>query len=245
MSRLAQEVPALVLGSVDYGDADRIVQLLTPERGRISALARGARRSTKRFAGALDLGNRVTASLRPGRGELWHLQEAHLEHGRPHLRRDLDRIALAAYACELVSVLAPQDQPAPRLFGLLDVALLVLDAVTEPPRSAWRVGFEAKALSFSGLTPNLVSCDSCEEPLAEPLAFSPSAGSLRHAHCGEGRPVSLELARAIELARRTPLAELVDVELPPGEPWLLYEHLQWHQGRPLRSRELLLALPPS
>jgi DNA repair protein RecO (recombination protein O) len=245
VSAPAAEVPALVLGSVDYGEADRIVQLLTPDRGRISALARGARRSKKRFAGALDLGNRITALLRPGRGDLWHLQGAHLEHGHPHLRKDLDRIALAAYACELVAALAPQDQPAPKLFGLLDVALLVLDAVTEPPRTAWRVGLEAKALSFAGLTPNLVSCDTCDEPLLEPLVFSPSAGSLRHAHCGEGRRVSLALAQAIERARRTPLSELVDLDLPPGEPWLIYEHLQWHQGKPLRSRELLLALPPS
>ena len=244
MSAPARELPAIVLGGVDYGEADRIVQLLTPERGRLAALARGARKSRKRFAGALDLGNRITALLRPGRGELWHLQGAHLEHGHPHLRQDLDRIALAAYACELVAALAPVDQPALKLFGLLEVALLVLDAATAPPADSFRVGLEAKALTFAGLAPNLRACDSCELPLSEPLVYSPSAGSLRHAHCGGGRPLSLELAQAMERARRTPLAELVDLTLPEGDPWLLYEHLQWHQGKPLKSRELLLALPP-
>lgn len=111
-----------MVGHVDYGERDRIVRLLCPDHGRISALARGARGSTRRFAGALDLGNRVEAMLRPGAGELWHLQEASLLRGVEGLRSDLGRLSLMAYACELCAALAREHHPEPRLFGLLDTA---------------------------------------------------------------------------------------------------------------------------
>ncbi|MCP4807630.1 MAG: DNA repair protein RecO [Proteobacteria bacterium] len=233
------ELTCIVVGHVDYGEADRIVHLATPEHGRIAALAKGARKSRKRFTGALDLGNRIQALVHRGRGELWLMNGATLEHGRPHIRNDLDRIALAAYACELVSSLMPAEHEAVKLYTLLDVALLTLDAMTGPPELLWRLGLEAKALTFAGFTPRLLLCDVCGLELSDPAVFAPDAGGARHGHCGGGQEVSVELLGAIEQARRTPLADLVDVTCPPGDRNILVELLRWHTGRELKSKGLV------
>lgn len=234
---------ALVLGHTDYGDNDRIVQLITAEKGRISALAKGARSSKKRFTGTLELGSRVEATLRPGRGELWHFQAAELVHGHPHIRSFLESISLSAYLCEIVRELGRREQPEPKLFGLLDVALLVLDACTEPPQPAFRLAFEAKALSFAGLTPVLTHCAGCGEAAQGPMVWSVSGGGMVHEGCGTGPAVLPSWASSVERFRRTPLAELVDTPAPKGGgAWMLSDLLIWHQSRPLRSRELLISL---
>ncbi len=237
--RGGSEVLGIVVGHVDYGEADRIVHLLTPEQGRVAAMARGARKSRKRFGGALDLGNRIRTHISRGKGELWRLAGATLDHGRPHVRRDLERIALLAYACELVGLLCPREQPAPVFFGLLDTALLVLDACSEPPKTSWRPALEAKALTFAGFAPRLERCDVCGLVADDDIVFSASNGGVRHAVCGGGASMSVGFARALESARRTPLSELVDTDLPEGDAWCLNELLVWHTGRGLKSRSLL------
>ena len=233
---------AVVVGRQDYGEADRILRLLTGELGRVSVLARHARKSRKRFGGRLDLGNVLEVGLKRGRGELYLLTDCELVAGHPHLRSDLYRISLAGYACELCGGLAQEDRPEPRLFGLLEVALLVLEACTEGPALGFRAGLEAKALTFAGLTPALERCAVCDEALEAPLAWSPSAGGAVHRHCGEGEGVELAWVQAVERARRTPLRELVDQGLPFGPLWGLHELLAWQVGRPLKSAEVLSAV---
>ena len=83
-----------MVGIQNHREADRIVRLLVPEQGRITALARSARSSTKRFGGALDIGNRLEVSLRPPKSAdgWWGLDSAILEDGRIHARSDLERL---------------------------------------------------------------------------------------------------------------------------------------------------------
>lgn len=234
---------AIVLGHVDYGEADRIVRLITAEDGRLAAMARGARRSKRRFAGTLDLGNRVIVQLKAGKGNLPVITEVHLEEGHPHVRGDLARITQMAYACELVGALARENHSEPKLFGLLQVALLVLDGATAAPSAVFRWGLEAKALSFAGLSPGLRRCMVCEHPLGtEGLRYSPSLGGVIHAHCGSGAIVDATWCAQAEAARMTPLASLVDQEPVAGPAWALYDHLVWHVGHALKSRTLLASV---
>ena len=234
---------AIVLGHVDYGEADRIVRLLTAEEGRVAAMARGARRSKRRFAGTLDVGNRVGVQLRTGKGSLPVITEVHLEEGHPHVRGDLARITQMAYACELVAALARENHSEPKLFGLLQVALLVLDGATEAPGTVFRWGLEAKALSFAGLTPGLRRCMVCDLPFGtEALRYSPSLGGVVHAHCGSGAVVDSRWCAQVESARMTPLADRVDEEPVAGPAWALHDHLVWHVGHPLKSRTLLASI---
>ncbi len=245
-----QEVAAIVVGQTDYGESDRILRLVTPGRGRVSAMARGARKSKKRFGGALDLGNRVDLTLASGRGKLAVVAQANLVRGTGHVRDSLEALALLPYLCEWVNALAQADRPEPKLFGVLDVALAVLDAVTAPPTPVFRWGLEAKALTFAGLTPVLTVCASCGESLepadrrggslCPPAVYQPSAGGVLHPDCGAGIELSPGWWYQVEHARRTPLADLVDVP-PVGVlgTWALHSHLEWHTGRGLRSQTLL------
>jgi DNA repair protein RecO (recombination protein O) len=232
---------AIVVGSTNYGDADRIIRLLTPQFGRISALARRARGDKKRFGGALGLGNRIEAGLRRGGGSLWILDEATLQDGRVHAHTDLHRLNLMVYACEICGSLAREEHPEPRLFGLLDMACTVLHAATHAPRDTFRLALEAKALTFAGLTPALLRCLACEEPLSPPLVFHPHAGGTIHSNCspGGGLAVQPDWLEAVEQARRTPLQDQVDASVPPGPNWALAEAIENHLGRALRSRAAL------
>lgn len=237
-----QELMAIVLGGVDYGESDRIVHLLTADRGRVDALARAARRSQRRFSGGLEPCSRVRAMARPGRGELWHLESTELDDGRPHLRQDLQRLAMALYAVEFVTLLARAEHAEPRLYGLLDVMLTILDGLGAPAAPQLRIGFEAKALTFAGLAPQLGVCAACGLALDEPLAYDLSAGGAVHGRCGGGEPMTLAYVQALEAARRSPLLDLLDRPLPPGPAWIFAEHLVWHSGKELRARKVLASV---
>jgi DNA repair protein RecO (recombination protein O) len=237
------EQTGIVIGHVDYRDSDRIVRLLTPDNGHISALARGARKSRKRFQGSLDMGNRVKIEVRPGRGELWSVKSALLDRALVTVRQDLLMLAQAAYACELVGALAQKGRPEPKLYGLLDTALLVLEASSGPPTPLFRMALEAKALTFAGVAPCLDRCSVCHEPLTdEPLVYDPSPGGVLHARCGAGVEVTARWAEAIEGARRARLSELVDSPAPAGPRWLFHDHLTWQLGGALKSMRLLADL---
>jgi len=77
---------AVVLGTVDFGEADRIVTLFTRNHGRLSAFAAGARKSKRRFAGALEAGTHLTARLVTPRGDTPRLDGADVHKSFPKLR---------------------------------------------------------------------------------------------------------------------------------------------------------------
>jgi len=250
MSVMPQELDAILISKQDYRDNDLIVRLLTAEHGQVSAIARAGRASRRRFGGALDYGNHLRATLKRGKGELWTLQEVTLLNNRPAIRADLKRVALLGYACEAISALARADHAEPRLFGLLNVAALLLERAPQPPGAMFRLGLEAKALTFAGLTPMLQRCLECLCPLdgppGPPLSFDPQRGGGLHDKCDDdgGRPVSLRWLLAIEAARRTPLKQLVGAQPPAGPQWALAEAIEAHAERPLRSRNVLASLHP-
>lgn len=231
---------AVVVGLQDYREADRIVRLLTAERGRVDALARRARSSRRRFAGVLETGNHIRVDVKRGRGSLDFLEDAELVDARLHTRADLDRIALAAFACELCAGPARVDSPEPKLYGLLQTALVVLDACASAPSEGFRAGLASKAATFAGLRPHLVACRVCNEPSEEPMCWAPLHGGAAHVHCDPGgNRVDLTWLQAVEHCRRTPLRQLVDHPLPPGPLATLTHAIEDQLGRPLQSRRLL------
>jgi DNA repair protein RecO (recombination protein O) len=232
-----------VVGSVDVGEAHKVVRLLTSERGRVAVMARGARASSKRFAGVLDIGTTVDAQLGKGRGGLPVLQAADRVTGPKKSRRDLDRLALLAYGCELCDALAAEDEPAPKLFGLLAHWIGLLEGAATPGTAA-RIALEAKALSFAGLAPALRHCASCGAALDDPAVFDVEGGGGRHGRCGGGVSGPASTLADFEVLRRTPLADIVGRDdLEPGPfRWSLARMVEAHVGRALRSRGLLVDL---
>ena len=146
------ETEAIVLRLTDYGEADRIVSLFTLEQGRLQGVARGARRSRKRFAGALEPFAHLKLQLQRGPG-LATLVSADIVSIFPGIRAELTKIGSAAYACELVERLSPDEEANPRLFRLLYCYLETLDLA--PPSPSDRRFFAVNLLKILGYQPDL------------------------------------------------------------------------------------------
>ena len=154
---------AVVLRSLRYGEADRILHLYTPHRGRLGAIAKGVRRMRSRFGGRLEPFQRVQLVLYEGRGELLTVTgvDTVAKHGR--LREHAAALDAAARACDAVGRVFETDEPHPGVFHLLCNELALLDEVPEAASHANALSFRLKLLVAAGLTPQLGACVSCGE----------------------------------------------------------------------------------
>src|ERR1700728_4036349 len=118
---------AVVLRSMRYGEADRILHLYTPGRGRVSAIAKGVRRARSRFGGRLEPFFRLRIELHEGRGELLTVTGAQTVEGYARLRSDARALDAAARACDAVGALSETSEPHPGVFNLLCRKLALLD----------------------------------------------------------------------------------------------------------------------
>jgi DNA repair protein RecO (recombination protein O) len=152
--------PALVLRKVAYGEADVIATLLAREQGKVSALARSARRSQRRFGAALELFTVSEVELRQHRGsELWTLSSAQTVESFADLARDVGALAHASYGTELCRELSAAEQPEPALFDLL------VELFRSLARRGARIdvlrAFELALLDLVGLSPAVDVCAGC------------------------------------------------------------------------------------
>ncbi|HEY4886379.1 MAG TPA: DNA repair protein RecO, partial [Myxococcales bacterium] len=203
MDLRAHRVDALVLRAIAYGESDAVVHLLVRGRGRISAFARGARSSRKRFSGALEPFQRVEALLAEREGqELWALREARVVEGHARLREDLHRLAHAGYAAELIHDLTRAGQPADGLFALLEEFLSRLESGAAT--SARLRALELLSLEAAGFAPELAACARCgAEVPAGRAGFDPDAGGVICAGC-----TSLATSLALSHGARAALRQL-------------------------------------
>lgn len=184
------EVRALLLSRVDYGDADLIVHLFTDEHGKIAALARGARRSQKRFAGALEPMHtlKVEMNERP-RGELYSLKGSQIAGPRTRLTSRLESLHAAGKALSWVRKAAPQNTPEPVLWQAIHCALDELGGEDAREKAEGILGaFGLRLLEVLGWGMNLTSCVSCGKrcPEARAAWIHPERGGLICRSCGGG-----------------------------------------------------------
>jgi len=152
---------AVVLRSIRFGEADRIVHLYTPHRGRVGAIAKGSRRARSRFGGRLEPFFRLDLVLHEGRSELLTVTAAETVEGYARLRSDARALDAAARACDAVARLFDTNEPHPEVFNLLCNELALLDA--EPARGthANQLAFRLKLLLAAGFAPQLAACAAC------------------------------------------------------------------------------------
>jgi DNA repair protein RecO (recombination protein O) len=173
---------AVVLRSMRYGEADRILHIYTPHRGRMSAIAKGVRRSRSRFGGRLEPFFRLRIELHEGRGELLTVTGAQTVNGHGRLRGDAHALDAAARACDAVGRLFETSEPHPGVFNLLCRKLALLD---ENPMGATRsnaLAFRLKLLVAAGLAPQLGACTCCGE-CEQLVGFSGAAGGVVCGSC--------------------------------------------------------------
>ena len=195
-----QRCEALVLRHIDYGEADRIVSLLTTEFGLQKGFARSARKSRKRFGSALEPFTQVIVHWRSGRGSLWDLQETELLTSRRGLCTDLHRLALASYGVELTELLLEEGQPQPLVFELLCHFLDYLEQGGDS--DVGRLLFELRLVYLLGYIPHLLHCSECLKIFsAEPVRFDAARGGSLCLDCAEPGDLPVDLKTIGSLAR--------------------------------------------
>jgi DNA repair protein RecO (recombination protein O) len=203
---------AVVLRSIRYGEADRVLHLYTADRGRVGAVAKGVRRVKSRLGGRLEPLSRVKLVLHEGRGELSTVSQVDTLHAHPALRERRESLERAGQACEAVLRLLDSTEPNRPAYNLLCNELALLDARPEQASRAQALAFRLKLLLAAGFAPELASCAACGE--TEHLGgFSPSAGGVVCAGCEAGSfPLGAEAHGFLVQAIARPLADV------PGAP---------------------------
>jgi DNA repair protein RecO (recombination protein O) len=179
------KVQGVVLRSLRFGEADRILHLYTPQRGKVGAIAKGVRRARSRFGGRLEPFFRLNLVLHEGRGDLLTVTAAETVEGHPRLREDAVALDTAARACDAVGRLFETSEPHPEVYNLLCHELALLDREPQRAGHANQLAFRLKLLLAAGLAPQLAACASCGE--GEHLSgFSGAAGGVVCPACEAG-----------------------------------------------------------
>jgi DNA repair protein RecO (recombination protein O) len=178
----------VVLRSMRYGEADRILHVYTQDRGRMGAIAKGVRRARSRFGGRLEPFSHVALVLHEGRSDLLTVTGADTVRAHARLRTDAGALDAAARACDAVSRLFETTESHPAVFHLLLNELALLDAGvggTSQATHANQLAFRMKLLLAAGLAPQLSACATCGER-DHLSAFSGAAGGVVCAACEAG-----------------------------------------------------------
>lgn len=261
MSGLPEQDPAadplgIVLRTTPLRESDLLVVLYTDRHGRVTAVARGARKSRHRFAGALSLLvlGRYRLGRRP-RGDLWALDAAEIVRDWTQLSSDVIAVAHASYVAELVDALVPPESPEPAALELV-VALWDAIAAGGPSPGALRA-VELALLDLAGHRPAIDRCAACGVEITEGAVFDPARGG---AICRRCAPRSRSVGvRPYEPATRAYLQEVAALAAPqaarsvdrdprfaPGDRAAARDALvamvTSQVGRPLRSLEYLAKL---
>ena len=203
-------VEAVVLRHADWGEADRILTLYTRERGKVRAIAKGARRIRSRKAGHLEPFTRVTLQLAKGRDLLIVTQADTVDAYLP-LGENLVKTGYASYAVELLDRFTYEDET--ENYAIFSLLTDILGRIaTEPdPWLAIRY-YEVRLLDSLGFRPHLFECANCGKEI-RPVDqfFSPAAGGVLCPTCGAGLPgvwsISMETLKHFRHFQRSSYSE--------------------------------------
>ena len=244
-----------VLRTRAYGESDVIAVLFTRDYGKLSAIARGARRSKRRFAGpVLEPFQEITVRFaRRPHSELAFLHECGIVRSHHHIAHDLMSFAWASYVCELTERMVPERDPAPELYELLRNTLenLASGAVADATAHHFILGL----LDRAGWGPDFTHCGICAERVSatsRPILDPRGSGVICARHEAErlgmdiGDPGYRPSRRVITEALleyvhglRAAVAPEADGELRTDATALLDRLIDLHTAKPLKSRRFL------
>ncbi|NWF92108.1 MAG: DNA repair protein RecO [Syntrophaceae bacterium] len=242
---------AIVIRCYPYGESDKIVTFLTKDFGKIKAIAKGARRSRRRFQNALDLFSHIRLIFfdREGMG-LVRADNCDLLHSFPRIREDLKKILYGNYYLELVNEMAGEREANSEAFDLLLFFLSALEEM-EPQEEHLRM-FEIRMLSLFGYQPNVKRCNLCKRDWRElretpSLFFSLERGASVCESCSSALnsviPFSLGTARLIERISQMDLEKIrrfkFTAQALSESREVLTKFITYHLGKELKSLKAL------
>lgn len=180
---MVTKTDGLVIREINVGDNDRIITILTREKGIVRASARGARRVKSHISSATTLLSFSAFTLFHGR-EKYIINEAEPLGFFLGLREDIERLTLAQYFAELALKLAPEEEPANDYLRLILNGLHLLSEGKRPPLLV-KAAVELRMLSLSGYMPDLVACRSCGSFEHEIMCLDIKNGNIECGFCAE------------------------------------------------------------
>ena len=248
---------AVVTRSIPYGESDKIVTFFTEQLGKIRGIAKGARRSQKRFQNALGLFSHLRLSFFEREGmDLVRVESCDILHSFPGIREHLKKSFYGAYFLELVSEMAGEREANREAYRHLLSFLGDLE-VSEPAEEQLRT-FEIRMLSLFGYRPSLKRCDGCKKGWEDftkvsTLFFSLEKGALLCQNCAKMWnnlvPLSLGTARLIEGISQAELEKIHRLKFTPQalseSRALLPKFITYHVGKELKSLKTLKKLTNS
>jgi len=232
---------ALILDVVDLHEKDRIVTLLTRERGKMRGVARGARTKYSRFAGQLQPLARVRVRWFEKEGrDLVRIAEVELERPAHRLQQELEGILLGSYLAEHLTEFVQEDEPGDLWFRLLDSTVeALLEGVYHDLAARY---FEAWVLRLCGIFPPPTECPVCERPFSAEGAVLPAREEfLVCAECAVNMGGGLAVAGdVLEFLERIGCERLVQIarEPPSSDTLRRAERLAAQVRRRFLGREL-------
>ncbi len=190
---------AIVLRELEYNDADKLLDILSKDRGLLTVRARGVRRGSSPLKSSCQLLTLSEFTLQDYRGKLVIQEAQSIEQFRP-LRENIELLALGSYFAQATGTVAQEDAPNPELIALLCNALWALGTLRKPPLLV-KAAFELRLACLAGFAPDLTACAVCGA--TEPDRFDLSQGALSCAACREGESgIRMPLSPGMLLAMR-------------------------------------------
>ena len=254
-----ERTSAIVLRTRVHGESDKIVTFLTQDWGKITGIAKGAKRSRRRFVNVLEPFTHIRLRFRPSRSdELAFILGCELVQTFRRPSQDIHRFALASYMVELTDVMVAGREAGQEIYTLLLHGLVSLEEVSPLP-ALFLSAFELRLLVEVGYAPNLSSCCVCGTSLplhttdGPALLFSPSLSGLLCPQCDTQGGATFRLAPETLRLLQTWLASehLPDVCSDNRSPRISQETrslvsrlLAQHLPRPLKSLAFLEQVAP-
>jgi DNA repair protein RecO (recombination protein O) len=243
--------PAIMLRKKDFGDYDLIITFFTLKDGKITAIAKSAKKSTKRFGGILELFSVLEVVYGTGRRKgLPVLQEAALKRPFPSIRSSMIKTAYASYWTELINEWMEDGHSEVLLYQLFYHVLKDLDA-GQVPEGALSIFFQMRFMKMFGLAPNLQSCGSCRNGIENiketTVMFNPAKGGIFCEQCAGGSGGKMALTKGfvkqllwIEKQNLAQAARIrFDSDTMKAGEELLEAFVPFHLGKDLRSLKFL------
>ncbi|HIE51923.1 MAG TPA: DNA repair protein RecO [Armatimonadetes bacterium] len=241
-------VEAIVLRQRPLGEHDAIVVLLSRERGKLSAVAKGVKRPHSKLAAVIQPFVWGRYFLARG-GKMALLTQGEVHESFYPLREDVWRVAYATYCCELLERALPEAEPHPALFDLLRTTLTQLLRAEETMALAH--SFELRALALLGYEPDLERCLGCKGAVdGKRVFFSAARGGLLCESCRDrdrqALPICEGTVQYLRLLLHPGQTDLTRVKISgrsEGElAAVLRAHIRYHLETEPRSARFLRTL---
>ncbi len=229
MATFNRSASAVVISTRPIGESDLLVHLFTLEYGRLTCIARGARRSRKRFMNALELFTQLSVRLARSRtSSMWRLDSASILNCFEHIRADYSRYVYGNLCLELVNLWQKEAASEPGIYALLDWYLHVLSRGISPVFTT--IVFQVRLLKSAGVLPCLSRCSACGKAMGKVTAFvNMTTGELACSRCSKGSG-SLSLSpgtlKVLERISSDPLDRVVRLRLTQMQVQEAWEYMR-------------------